>query len=314
MRRAATDPPPEPGLWTQLVALEYVIEGGAAVGNSPLTATTSAPHPELAAALRAEEALYDGASRDPAAARTLTDAATRTGDAEAITAVTTDLGIMHASQLNVAAAASARSELVQLDSLSSPTTPCTPAGAGEPLLAPTEGSISQPFGPSDAAFEPPGAAAGVSYPHYHTGIDLAVAMGTPIYAAAGGVVVAAGAYTNAAGQLVGYGRYIAIDHAAGCSTLYGHLLDMTVVTGDHVTRGELIGHAGSTGNSTGPHLHFEVRLDGTPVDPMPYLGWDASGGSEPHRPTGHDRRPASTPATPANPPPCANATCAGLHP
>ena len=122
-------------------------------------------------------------------------------------------------------------------------------------------TIAQPFGPSPYPFEP----AFGGYPHFHTGIDLAGPFGTPIVAAADGVVAAADVST------VGYGNHVIIAHAGGLLTLYGHLEAMLVKPGDVVKAGQPIGLLGSTGNSTGPHCHFEVRVNGTPVDPRPFL-------------------------------------------
>jgi murein DD-endopeptidase MepM/ murein hydrolase activator NlpD len=121
--------------------------------------------------------------------------------------------------------------------------------------------ITQPFGPSDLVLEPPLG----PYPHFHTGIDLAAPFGTPVTAAADGVVVAS-MHTN-----VGYGNYVIIAHGGGIMTLYAHLLETDVTTGDHVTRGKRIGLEGSSGMSTGPHVHFELRVNDLVFDPMIYL-------------------------------------------
>src|SRR4029077_4164993 len=129
----------------------------------------------------------------------------------------------------------------------------------------------QGFGPSPYPFEPP--AFGV--PHFHTGIDLAGPMGTPIYAAAAGVVVAATPGT------VGNGNHVIIAHDAHSLTLYGHLEAMLVKPGDVVRQGQPIALMGSTGNSTGPHLHFELRVDNIPVDPTPLLPPLPTGASGP---------------------------------
>jgi murein DD-endopeptidase MepM/ murein hydrolase activator NlpD len=128
-------------------------------------------------------------------------------------------------------------------------------------------TISLGFGPTAYVFE----AAYAGFPHFHTGVDLAVPLGTPVFAAADGVVVLARPMTDAAGGLVGYGNYVVIQHDAGLKTLYGHLLAIGVKEGDVVKRGQLIGLVGSTGNSTGPHTHFEVRIDNSPVDPLQML-------------------------------------------
>jgi len=104
-----------------------------------------------------------------------------------------------------------------------------------------------------------------SFRWYHKGEDIANAIGTPILAADAGKVVTAG-WTN-----VGYGNHIIIDHENGYMTLYGHLSQINVVAGQRVARGALIGLMGSTGRSTGPHLHFEIRTSGGNVDPLGYL-------------------------------------------
>lgn len=100
---------------------------------------------------------------------------------------------------------------------------------------------------------------------YHTGLDFVGAIGTPIFAAAGGTVVSAkpeGAY----------GNMVKIRHADGTRTLYAHMNSFSVEKGQKVSRGERIGSLGSTGNSTGPHLHFEVIRDGKQQDPERFLG------------------------------------------
>jgi murein DD-endopeptidase MepM/ murein hydrolase activator NlpD len=127
---------------------------------------------------------------------------------------------------------------------------------------PVPGStITQLYGPSPYEFEPPYQ----GFPHFHTGIDLAAPMSTPVFAAGDGIVVAATASD------VGYGNHIIIAHDGHTLTLYGHLSVMGVKAGDTVKQGQLIGLMGSTGNSTGPHTHFEVRIDGQPVDPGLFL-------------------------------------------
>jgi murein DD-endopeptidase MepM/ murein hydrolase activator NlpD len=98
----------------------------------------------------------------------------------------------------------------------------------------------------------------------HTGIDFGASAGTPIRAAADGTVVSAG-------PLGGYGNATVIDHGNGLATLYGHQSSIAVSPGQRVNRGQVIGYVGCTGLCTGPHLHFEVRVRGTPVDPMQYL-------------------------------------------
>ena len=98
----------------------------------------------------------------------------------------------------------------------------------------------------------------------HEGIDIGVPTGTPVYAADGGTVTTAG-YTGA------YGNLVCIDHQNGMETRYGHNSSLVVHVGDKVYKGQLIAYAGSTGRSTGPHCHFEIRVNGTAVNPLPYL-------------------------------------------
>ena len=99
----------------------------------------------------------------------------------------------------------------------------------------------------------------------HPGIDLAGAHGTPIYATADGTVLRAGWNSG------GYGNLVEIDHGRGITTRYGHMSAILVAPGQHITRGQQIGRMGSTGRSTGNHLHYEVRIDGRAVNPIPFM-------------------------------------------
>ena len=121
--------------------------------------------------------------------------------------------------------------------------------------------ITQGFGPTDLPLEPPY----LGYPHFHTGIDLAAPEGTTVEAADDGVVAVVGDGTT------GYGRFVILSHRDGLATLYGHLDQPLVHVGDQVIQGQPIGLEGSTGNSTGPHVHFELRSGGQPQDPSPLL-------------------------------------------
>lgn len=139
----------------------------------------------------------------------------------------------------------------------------TQAGQGDPatldgiFTLPVPGAVlSSPFG---LRIDPMGRGVG-----FHAGLDFAVGARNPIHAAADGMVVVAG-------DCGGYGRCVVIDHGASLGTLYGHQSELLVQVGDTVTRGQVIGLVGSTGISTGPHLHFEVRFRGTPIDPVPTL-------------------------------------------
>ena len=124
-----------------------------------------------------------------------------------------------------------------------------------------QAEISQPFGPSTYWFEPPYG----SYAHFHTGIDLVEPFGSPVLAADDGVVALVGSSSS------GYGNYVVIAHSGGLNTLYGHLSTSLVRVGQSVTQGTPVGLEGSTGNSTGAHLHFELRINQSPVNPAPYL-------------------------------------------
>lgn len=134
------------------------------------------------------------------------------------------------------------------------------AGGDGPLLLPVGSArISSPYG---LRTHPVTGEVG----KMHTGVDFAVAQGTNIRAADSGTVLVAEWWS-------GYGYCVIIDHGGGMWTLYGHIREggLKVKAGDSVARGEVIAESGNTGRSTGPHLHFEVRIDGRTVDPMPYL-------------------------------------------
>jgi murein DD-endopeptidase MepM/ murein hydrolase activator NlpD len=98
----------------------------------------------------------------------------------------------------------------------------------------------------------------------HNGVDLAAPAGTPIYATADG-------YVSKAEWFSSYGKYVSIEHGADLQTRFAHMSDIAVTSGTRVKKGQLIGYVGSTGRSTGPHLHYEVRIAGKPVNPVPYM-------------------------------------------
>ncbi|MET1754018.1 M23 family metallopeptidase [Novosphingobium sp. RD2P27] len=101
----------------------------------------------------------------------------------------------------------------------------------------------------------------------HKGIDLAAPVGTPIYATADGLI-------GKASWFGGYGLYVQIKHGNDLETRYGHMSRLNVAEGQQVRKGDVIGYVGSTGRSTGPHLHYEVRVDGQAVNPIPYMQSD----------------------------------------
>ncbi len=98
----------------------------------------------------------------------------------------------------------------------------------------------------------------------HKGVDLGAAWGTPVYASADGIVSRADWFSS-------YGLYVSIEHGGDIETRYGHMSRLVAYAGENVKKGDLIGYVGSTGRSTGPHLHYEVRIAGTAVNPIPYL-------------------------------------------
>jgi murein DD-endopeptidase MepM/ murein hydrolase activator NlpD len=149
-------------------------------------------------------------------------------------------------------------------------------------LAQASSALAAKIQASSGAYSPPGdttpSAAGLIWPvngpvvsgfgmrwgRMHEGIDIAVPYGTPIHAAASGRVVYSG-------WMSGYGNLVAIDHGRGLSTAYAHQSSIAASVGQTVSQGQVIGYVGCTGHCFGPHLHFEVRVNGTPVDPLGYL-------------------------------------------
>jgi murein DD-endopeptidase MepM/ murein hydrolase activator NlpD len=126
--------------------------------------------------------------------------------------------------------------------------PASASAAG--FIWPVSGPITSPFG--------------MRWGTLHPGIDIGVPSGTPIHAAAAGTVIWCG-------WMEGYGNLVMIDHHNNLATAYGHQTRVAVSCGEDVAQGQVIGYSGCTGYCTGPHVHFEVRVNGTPVDPLPYL-------------------------------------------
>ena len=128
--------------------------------------------------------------------------------------------------------------------------------ADVPSLWPIMGAVTSSFGQREDPFNGEGA--------FHKGIDIASSYGAAVHAPADGTVLMAGPAT-------GYGREVLIDHGHGVHTIYGHLSSYAVTAGQDVRRGDIIGYVGSAGRSTGPHLHYEIRIHDTPVNPHKYM-------------------------------------------
>ena len=130
------------------------------------------------------------------------------------------------------------------------------AGGATPSLWPVLGRLTSSFGERSDPFNGEGA--------FHAGLDIATTYGTPIRAPADGVIAKAGPAS-------GYGREMVIDHGGGITTIYGHLSAFAMIAGQLVKQGQIVGYVGSAGRSTGPHLHYEVRVNNMPVNPHKYL-------------------------------------------
>jgi murein DD-endopeptidase MepM/ murein hydrolase activator NlpD len=144
--------------------------------------------------------------------------------------------------------AASRQVTAQLQSSGSSSYSSTPSSSG--LIWPVNGPVVSGFG--------------MRWGRMHEGIDIGVGYGTPIHAAASGTVVFSG-------WMSGYGNFVIIDHGGGMATAYGHQSAIAVGNGQSVSQGQVIGYVGCTGHCFGPHLHFEVRINGSPVDPLGYL-------------------------------------------
>jgi murein DD-endopeptidase MepM/ murein hydrolase activator NlpD len=125
-----------------------------------------------------------------------------------------------------------------------------------PSVWPVNGRLLSRFGDREDPFSGEGA--------FHTGVDISAGMGTPVHAAADGIVIAA----EYAGR---YGKRVVVDHGNGMQTWYAHLSRFGVVPGQEIRRAEILAYSGNTGRVTSPHLHFEVRMHGSAVNPYPYL-------------------------------------------
>ena len=151
------------------------------------------------------------------------------------------------------AAAAARASAAASDTTSADgqsTAPPPPPASSSGLIWPVNGPVTSPYG--------------WRWGRMHQGIDIGVPTGTPIHAAAAGTVIYCG-------WEEGYGNFVVLDNGGDLATAYGHQSSIAVTCGQHVNQGDVIGYTGCTGHCTGPHLHFEVRINGNPVDPLGYL-------------------------------------------
>jgi murein DD-endopeptidase MepM/ murein hydrolase activator NlpD len=204
-------------------------------------AVRTAQHLELQNQLLSRQSGLVAARRSEAQALATVRNAKRDVDAEA--ASLEQVSQQLAAQIQAAQAASS-----QAVSPTASVSSATPSASG--LIWPVSGPVVSPFG--------------MRWGRMHEGIDIAAGSGTPIHAAASGTVITAG-------EVGGYGNLILIDHGGGLATAYAHQSSFAVGYGAHVSQGETIGYVGCTGHCFGPHLHFEVRVNGTPVDPLGYL-------------------------------------------
>jgi murein DD-endopeptidase MepM/ murein hydrolase activator NlpD len=294
--RQAAHPTAAPAAWTKLVGIESRLNGdhrsllaveGRLVRLTADLATSDQPgervQPHVFAALAAvheqEEAayqrdleqeyeLYQTAAQQPAVSAQLQQGAASAGSAAAERAVDSNLQTLATQLQQEAVISQAQARLQQLGFTAEQ---AKALRSHHGFIAPLGGPITQPFGPTSFALEPPLVYDGVFYPHFHTGLDIEAPIGAPVMAAADGVVALVATSTDGHGHTTGYGTYIMIAHARGYYTLYAHLSKALVSAGQLVHQGQVVGLVGVTGNSTGPHLHFEIRLNGRFLDPLPYV-------------------------------------------
>jgi murein DD-endopeptidase MepM/ murein hydrolase activator NlpD len=245
---------------------------GSGTGSSGAGASSQATVPGLGSSnlVNAQPSIVSGSSSDIAGASYslgTTPTTTQAGGSSALSALLQGISLGGAGSLGSTSGGMTPMELmlVPLQNGMNMSALATSQGVGGTgaLQMPFQGqaAVTQPFGPTSYAAEP----AYDGYTHFHTGMDFGVAMDTPIAAAGTGKVVAAG-WDN-----TGFGNRVIIDHGNGVRTLYGHLDKITVQAGQMVRAGQQIGLSGTTGNSSGPHLHFGVEVNGQWVDPSPYL-------------------------------------------
>lgn len=207
------------------------------------------------ASLEADKVVLEGALVEAEVQRQVVDLAREKAEAELVTQrallQTVKTEIAHFEE-ELDALEAEQERLKELLASAQTTSGLAPAE----LYPPLDGAVTSGFGPRLHPI--------LGYTRMHTGLDITGARGEEIVAASSGTVILAASYG-------GYGNTVIIDHGGGMATLYAHQSNIVVSKGDRVLIADVIGYVGSTGLSTGPHLHFEVRLSGAPVDPTPYF-------------------------------------------
>ena len=260
-RLAGTEPAPAPVIETRRPAFPIVLEAALQQAVSDHQDAMSSYN----SGLHSEYDFFVAAAQAPVTAAELKSVAMHTPP-DVQRAVATDLDVVQTQLLQEAQIAEAE----QLAEASGAKV-ADLSGPAPSFDVPVSGVVTQPFGPTPFAQELPLTYNGVFYAHFHTGLDIAAALDTPVHAAAPGRVVLAASSVDSEGNLTGYGNYVVVAHADGFLTVYAHLDRIAVRAGDSVAQGQVIGLLGSTGSSTGPHVHFEIRKSGVYVDPAPYL-------------------------------------------
>ncbi len=239
-------------LWNRIGRQDERIAGRATAAKTRTAATTAQVREARKQALAAEREIAARTEEQRAARDRL--AASRDAVAAAERAKRGALGEIQAAEASLTeeiealeAESAALAAKIQA-SISAGTASAVPSSAG--LIWPVSGPVTSGFGPR--------------WGRLHEGIDIAVPEGTPVVASAAGVVIHAG-------WLGGYGNLVVVDHGGGLATAYAHNSAYAVAVGDSVSQGQVIAYSGNTGNSSGPHVHFEVRVNGTAVDPLGYL-------------------------------------------
>ena len=194
------------------------------------------------------------AARDRVVATRNALAAAESAKSSSLASVREDRASFVAEADDLAAQSAALAEVIAAALRAQAAAPTTSA----PTVRSSGGQLGWPVvGPVTSGF-------GTRWGRLHAGIDIAVPSGTPVHAAAAGTVIYAGV-------LGGYGNLVVVDHGNGITTAYGHNSGFASSVGQQVAQGDVIASSGSTGHSTGPHVHFEVRVSGAPVDPLGYL-------------------------------------------